>query len=199
MSKVLLFNRWDMDAVQVEDPGLKGYINLTPVIVPRTGGRYGPSPINKKKMPIVERFINKLMVPGHRGKKHKITSGQCTTATHHITKSIQEAFDIIEKKTKKNPMQVFVDAIQNSAFLEEIASYRLGGIIARQAVIVSPHRRLDLALRYLSQGIYHAGFGKKHSLAQLIAEELIAAANNDPASFAVREKNRIEKEAEGAR
>ncbi|MBL7160393.1 MAG: 30S ribosomal protein S7 [Candidatus Aenigmarchaeota archaeon] len=198
-NKILLFGNWDLGGVAVNDLGLKRYVNISPVVVPRSGGRYGTIQIQKDKINVVERFINRLMVPGHRGKKHKYTSGRCTASTNAIYLAVKEAFGIIEKKTKKNPVQVMVDAIENAAFLEEIASYRLGGIIARQSVIVSPQRRLDLALRYLTQGIYHSGFGKKGSLARNIAEELIAAAGKDPKSHAIRERNRIEKEAEGAR
>lgn len=197
--KILLFNRWDLDAVEVKDRGLQKYINVSPIIVPRTGGRYGTRQIHKNKINIVERFINKLMVPGHRGKKHKITSGHCSASTQAIYLAVKEAFDIIEKKTKQNPVQVLVKAIESAALLEEITSYRLGGIIARQAVIVSPYRRLDLALRFLTQGIYHTGFGRKSTLSDMIADELLAAAQSDPKSHAIREKTRIEKEAEGAR
>lgn len=195
----MLFNRWDISGVEVKDLGLKKYVNTTPIMVPRTGGRYGTTQIHKNKINLVERFVNHLMVSGHRGKKHKYTSGRNTGSSHAIYKSMQEAFDIIEKKTKQNPMQVLVNAIENSALYEEISSYRLGGVIARQAVVVSPHRRLDLALRTLTQGIFHSGFGKKIRLAQGIANELIAAAKNDSISHAIRERNRIEKEAEGAR
>lgn len=197
--KILLFNRWDLDGVEVKDVGLKRYMNVEPIIVPRTGGRYTTVQIHKNRMNIVERFMNRLMVPGHRGKKHKITSRNCTASMQQIYLAIKEAFEIIEKKTKQNPMQVMVDAIVNASFIEEITSYRLGGIVARQAVIVSPHRRVDLALRYMTQGIYSTGFGKKGSLAQGIAKELIAAASNDPSSFSIKEKNRVEKEAEGAK
>lgn len=196
---VLLFDKWSSEGVQVTDPGLKKYIGVSPQIVPRSAGRYGPKQIHKNRINIVERFMNKLMVPGHRGKKHKYTSARCSSSKHAIYLATKEAFEIIEKKTNKNPIQVIVQAIENSSLLEEIASYRLGGIIARQAVIISPYRRLDLALRYLTQGIYHQGFGKKSSLAGTIAQELIAAANSDPVSHAIREKNRIDKEAEGAR
>ena len=162
--KILLFNRWDMAGVEVKDPGLKRYLNISPVIVPRSGGRYGPVQIQKNRMTIVERFINRLMVPGHRGKKHKATSGNCPASTQEIFKAMEEAFEIIEKATKKNPVQVLVEAVENAAFTEEIASYRLGGVIARQAVIVSPHRRGDLALRFLTHGIYHSGFRQQGHL-----------------------------------
>ena len=199
MEKVLLFNKWDTSGIQVNDPGLVKYINLKPVVVPRSGGKYATVPFHKNDMHIVERFMNKLMVPGHRGKKHKITSGRCVGNTTLLWNHTKKAFEIIEKKTGKNPVEVFVRAVENSSLLEEIASYRLGGIIARQAVIVSPQRRLDLALRHLAQGIYKSTFKSKKTLAAVIAEEILAAYNNDPKSFAISEKNRIEREAEGAR
>ena len=196
---VLMFNRWTLEGIEVKDIGLKKYVNVNPIIVPRSGGRFGTSAIHKDRMSIVERFMNKLMVPGHRGKKHKYTSRNCSASTNAIFLGTMDAFDLIEKKTKKNPVQVLVQAVENASLLEEIASFRLGGIIARQAVIVSPQRRLDLALKFLAQGVYHSNFGKKTKLANAIADELIAAANNDQKSHAVRERSRIEKEAEGAR
>ncbi len=199
MDKILLFNRWDLSDVNVEDEGLKAHINLEPIIVPLTYGRYTTTEFHKNMMSIVERFINKLRVPGHSGKRHKITSGLCPAKTQVLNKAVREAFEKIEKKTGKNPVQVLVKAIENSAILEEVASYRLGGIIARKAVIVSPQRRLNLALRFLAQGIYKASFHKKKKLADVIADELIATAEGDTKSFAISEKNRLEREAEGAR
>jgi small subunit ribosomal protein S7 len=199
MNKILLFNRWDTLEVKINDPGLRNQINLEPIIVPRTDGKFTTKQKDKRKMSIVERFMNKVMVPGHRGKKHKLTSGHFPGNTVTIYNSVKEAFDIIEKKTKKNPAQVLVEAIENSALLEEVASYRLGGIIARNAVIVSPQRRLDIALRHLTQGIYKTSFKNKSPLSHVIADELIAASKNDSKAFAVQERNRIEKEAEGAR
>jgi small subunit ribosomal protein S7 len=199
MEKILLFNKWDTTQVKVSDAGLRNQINLEPIIVPRTDGRYTTRQKDKRKMSIVERFMNKTMVPGHRGKKHKITSGRLPGNTITVYNSVKEAFEAVEKKTKKNPVQVLVDAVENSALLEEVASYRLGGIIARNAVIISPQRRLDLALRHLTQGIYKVSFSNKATFSQVIAEELIAASNNDSKSFAIQERNRVEKEAEGAR
>ncbi len=197
--RMLLFNRWDTSDVALKDAGLKKYMNLDTLAVPRTGGRYNRDSIQKRKISVIERFMNKLMVAGHRGKKHKITSGNNVGKTPRLYNSMKEAFILIEKRTKQNPVQVLVGAIENAALLEEVASYRLGGIIARNSVIASPQRRLDIALRHLSQGIYRASFRKTKSLSQVIAEELIAAYNNDSKSFSVSERNRIEKEAEGAR
>lgn len=198
MAELKLFGRWDIKDVKIEDPGLLKYVNLSPVTIPRTFGRHGGISFHKTRMSIVERFANKLMVPGHRGKKHKLTSGRCTGNMPSILRSLEQAFSIIEKKGK-HPVQILIRAIENSAPLEEIASYRLGGIIARKAVITSPQRRLDLALRHLTQGIYSSSFRKKKTLAQSIADELLLAASNEKTSFAVSEKARLEREAEGAR
>lgn len=197
--KLLLFNIWDLSEVKVDDPGLKRHINLEPVVIPRTGGRYAPKPFQKKKISIVERLMNKLMVSGHRGKKHRLSSGNQVGNTQGLYKTVKNAFEIIEKRTKKNPVQVLANAIENSALLEEIASYRLGGIIARSSVVVSPQRRIDIALRHISQGIQKTSFKNKKTLAEVIADELVAASNNDSKSYAVQERNRIEREAEGAR
>lgn len=196
---IKLFGLWDTAGVRVEDPGLKRYINLRPLMVPRSGGRYAREMFYRNEASIVERFLNKLAVSGHKGKKHRLTSGHCSGGKQNLLKATREAFKIIEQRTKQNPVQVLVRAIENSSILEEVAAYRMGGIIARKAVVVSPKRRLDIALRYMAQGIFRAGFKRKATLAETIARELMAAASGDSKSFPIMEKNRIEKEAEGAR
>ncbi|RLC27107.1 MAG: 30S ribosomal protein S7 [Deltaproteobacteria bacterium] len=199
MEKPLLFNKWDITEVRVKDAGLADKIGLNPVIVPRSGGRNTTISFHKSRMNIVERLVNRLMVPGHRGKRHKITSGRCSSKTSKITLETEKALEKLEEKTKQNPVQVLVEAIENCALLEEVAAYRLGGIIARKAVITSPQRRLDLALRHLTQGIYKVTFSKKITLADAIADQVLAAYNKDPKCFAIQERQRMEKEAEGAR
>jgi small subunit ribosomal protein S7 len=198
-AKILIFNRWDLTDVKVEDAGLVNYINLSPVVVPRTGGKHATVAFHKNKMNIVERFMNKMMVPGHRGKKHKITSGQCVGHTAGLYNDMKKALEIVEKRTNKNPVQVLVHAIENAALMEEVAAYRMGGIIARQAVVVAPQRRLDMALRHLTQGIFKNKHKNKTPLPDIIANEILAAYTADPKSFAIQERSRIEKEAEGAR
>lgn len=196
---ILLFNRWTFEGVEVRDPGLKKYINLQPVILPKTSGRYGTISIHKTKMSVIERFINKLFVPGHKGKKHKLTSGHVVGNYQKVFKSIKEAFEIIEKRTKKNPIQVMVVAIENGALYEEVMGYRVGGTIARKAVVVSPQRRLDVSLRLITQHVFSKSFKSRKTLGQVIADELIEIANNDQRNNVIREKHRIEREAEGAR
>ncbi len=199
MDKILLFNRWDVSGVKVNDPGLKRYVNVRPFIVPKSSGKLITPSIHKKQMSIVERLINKLRVPGHRGKRHKITSRHVTGGYQNVYLAVKEAFETIYKKTKKNPVQVLVEAVENGALLEEVMGYRLGGIIARKAVITTPQRRLDISLRLIAQNIFASSFQKKKKFPEVIADELIAIANNDQKNPVVRERSRIEREAEGAR
>jgi small subunit ribosomal protein S7 len=199
MAELKLFNRWSFD-VEVKDPGLKPYINLKPAVVPKTGGRYSKQKFYKSKMNIVERFANKLMVPGHRGKKHLLSSGRNTGKTQTILNIVKRVFEKLEKKTNKNPIEVLVGAIENAALREEITSYQMGGIIVRKAVITSPQRRVDSALTIIVQSAYREAFGKKTSMTDALVTEIFYAYQNDASkSKAIKEKERIERESGGAR
>ena len=89
-----LFNRWEMESVNVSDIGLKPYINLTPLLVPKTGGRNVKIKFHKSKNNIVERLINKIMVPGHKGKKQFIMcSGRTTGKGINAYNIVRNAFD----------------------------------------------------------------------------------------------------------
>lgn len=198
--KIKIFGKWDVEGIEVKDPGLKRYISLRPFIIPKTRGKHAKQQFEKSKMNIVERLITKLMVPGHRGKKHVLSSGRVTGKYLTNVKIVKKAFEKIEEKTKKNPIEVFLRALENSALREEIASYQLGGIIVRRAVVTSPQRRVDIALRNITQAAYRKAYGKKVDMATALADEIIAAYNNDASkSEAIREKERIEREAEVAR
>ena len=200
MEGIKLFNKWEMEGITVNDPGLKNYINLKPVIIPRTFGRTAKKQFHKSQMSIIERLANHLYVSGHRGKKHLITSGRNVGKTFKIWDVIEESFKILEEKTKKNPVEVFVKALENAALREEITSFQVGGIIVRKAVITAPQRRIDLALRLIVQGSFQKATNNIKRMADTLADELYAAYNYDPQnSHAIREKERIEREAAGAR
>lgn len=195
-----VFGKWTISSIEVRDPGLNRYMGLYHSIVPKSGGKFSSSPHGKSKMNIVERLITKLMVPGHRGKKHVISSGRATGKYLKHYKTVKKTFEIIENKTQKNPVEILVRAIENAALREEIAAYQVGGIIVRRAVVTSPQRRVDLALRVIVQAAYRRSFGGSDSMAKTLANELIAAAAGDSSkSEAVKERERIEREAEGAR
>ncbi len=199
MGEVKLFNRWPVEGITVADPGLKNYIGLVPRIVPRTHGKHAKQQFHKSNLNIVERLMNKIFVPGHRGKKHLFTSGRCVGKTGAALNLVKQAFSTIEEKTKKNPVEVLVKAVENAALTEEITSFQVGGIMARKAVITSPQRRVDLALRLIVQGSYQKSHGKK-PFSKTLAEEILAAYNHDAQnSLAIKERERIEREAQGAR
>jgi len=200
MTELKLFNRWSYQGIEIKDPGIKPYINLRPVVIPKTYGRNSKHPFYRSKMNIVERLINKLMVPGHRGKKHLLTSGRCTGKTQTIINLVKEVFERLENQTKKNPIEVLVTAIGNAALTEEITSYQMGGIMVRKAVVTSPQRRVDAALNVIVQSAYRKAFGKKLSMVDALFNEIFFAYQNDASkSEAIKEKERIEREAGGAR
>jgi len=197
---IKMFEKWSMDGVRVSDPGLKGYISLKPVVVPRSGGRHGKKQFYKSKISLVERLMNHLFVNGHRGKKHLLTSGHRSGKTSAIWKATKEALTIMEKKTGKNPLQVLVVAIENAALREEVTSFQVGGIMARKAVIASPQRRIDLALRLIAQTVSKKTHSNPKSLGECLSDELLACYNNDGSkSRVIKDKERIEREAAGAR
>ncbi|MCD4666770.1 30S ribosomal protein S7 [archaeon] len=193
-----IFNRWDTN-IKVEDPGLQKYINLDPLLVPKTTGRNTTVRFHKSKYNIVERLMNKLMVPGHKGKKHKITSGHNTGKGIKVYKIVEKAFEIIENKTKKNPVEVFVKAIEHAAPREEITTIEYGGAKYPQAVEVAPQRRVDIVLRQMVQGSYQKSFNKKKKIHETLSDEIINAYNTDQGSQAISKKLELERQADSSR
>ena len=196
---IKVFNRWEVKGIRVSDEGLKKYITLEPKIVPKTGARYAGNRFHKSRIFIVERLINKLMVPGHKGKKHFKTSYHITGKAHTIYNIVIKTFELIEKRLKKNPIEVFVKAIENAAPREEIVTVEYGGARYPKAVECAPQRRIDLALRHMVQGAYHKSFNSKKSIVECLADEIIAAYNLTPSSNAISKKLELERQADASR
>ncbi len=186
--EMLVFGKYNPNEVEVKDPALENYISLKPLYVLHTHGRHAKVPFGKRKVFIVERLINKVM------RKEKNTGKKILA--YNIVKG---AFEIIEKKTKKNPLQVLVDALINAGPREEIVRLKYGGIAVPKSVDSSSLRRLDIALRNIAEGARRASFKSKKSIEACLADEIIAAANNDSKSFAVAKKEEIERVAKSAR
>lgn len=194
-----LFGRWSSN-VEVRDPGLKRYITLKPTIIPKSSGAKDyRERFQKSKMHIAERLALHLIVSGHSSKKHKITSGKFGGGFYTALNVLEKAFEIIEKRTGKNPIEVLVRAVENAAICEEVASYQLGGIIARVSVVTSPQRRVDKALRIICQSAYKISFNNKTDISNALADELINASENSNKSLAIAYRERTEQEAMGAR
>ncbi|MBN1503251.1 30S ribosomal protein S7 [Candidatus Woesearchaeota archaeon] len=197
--EIKAFNRWGTESIKVEDEGLRDYINLSPKIVPKTGARYAGNRFHKSKIFIVERLINKLMISGHKGKKHKTTSGRNTGKALSAYELVEKAFRQIEGKLNKNPVEVFVRALENAAPREEIITIEYGGARYPKAVEVSPQRRIDLALRYMTQGVYQSAFDSKKSSVNALVEEIINAYNSSAQSDAIAKKYELERQADSSR
>ncbi len=179
--------KYNMDELKVEDKGLERYINLDVENI-YVGGIYSGRMFAKAKMPLVERLINNLMrTENYSGKKTK------------AYKTVRTTFEIIDKKTKSNPMQVLVDALQNAAPKEETTRLRFGGISVPKAVDVAPQRRLDIAIRNICRGSVSASHKNKKSIEACLADEIMKASKNDVSSFAVAKKNDAERVAKSAR
>lgn len=195
-----LFDKWSVEHVVIKEKALAPYIHINPILVPRTGGRSAEGQrVWTQKASIVERLMNKMMVPGHRGKKHKITSYKLTGKGVKVYNIVKKAFEIIEKETKLNPIQVFVVALENAAPREEVTSIEYGGARYSKAVEVSPLRRIDYALRLMTQGAYSKAFNSKKSIERTLAEEIMAAYKMDQASSAVAKKLELERQADSSR
>jgi small subunit ribosomal protein S7 len=186
--EITLFGKWSFQDLQVQDLGIKKYIDISPVYVPHSMGRHEHHRFHKADVNIVERFINNLMRPGKSaGKKARAID------------MVNNAFEIIHLRTGKNPVKVLVEAVENSAPCEDTTRIRYGGVAYHMAVDISPQRRVDLALRFLAEGSRKATFGNPRPIEECIAEELMLAADNDIKSYAVAKRNEMERIAMSSR
>lgn len=195
MSIIKLWDKWGTEGITVVDPGLGRYITLEPKILPKTGARYAGNRFHKSNTFIVERLINKLMTTGHKGKKHFMSSGHNVGKKAREIKTVRLAFEKIELKLKKNPVEVLVKAIENAAPREEVISIEYGGARYPKAVEAAPQRRVDLALRFMTQGAYSRSFNKKISIVDALANEIMEAYHGTANSNAVSKKRDIERQA----
>ncbi len=197
-SNFKVFDLYDLSEIKIEDPGLKAVINLQPKLILKSEGRNFQK-FGQMKVNVIERLMNRLAVAGHRGKKHRIMLGKSTGKYTKNMKIVLDALKIVEKKTGKNPVQVLVKALENSAPRDEITVIEYGGARYPQAVDVSPLRRVSLALKHIIHGASDKAFNKKKNITQALAEEIIMAYEGNQDSFALRKKNEAEKQADAAR
>ncbi|MCD6555097.1 MAG: 30S ribosomal protein S7 [Chloroflexi bacterium] len=118
---------------------------------------------------IVAKFINRLMKGGKKSQAARI---------------LYDAFDIIEARMHRNPLDVFEQAIKNATPILEVKPRRVGGATYQVPVEVPPDRQLSLAMRWLTQSARNRP-GK--SMAEKLANELIDAAQGTGATIKKRE------------
>ena len=188
LGNVLLFGRFDVSEIHIDDPGMVRYIDVSPVAVPHTGGKHTSKAFGKSKMSIVERLINGMMrTEDFTGKKIK------------SYKAVEDAFIIIQDTTKRNPLQTLVDALQNAAPREEVTRLQYGGISVPKAVDVAPARRVDLSLRHICRGALESSHKSRKPIGECLADEIIAASKGDVNCYSVRKKEEVERVSASAR
>ena len=200
MANVKLYNKWGTEGIVIDDQGLKNYISLDAKIVPRTGARYAKNRFHKSKVFIIERLINKMMTAGHKAKKHKIsnsgrTSGKATT----VNAIMEKVLNKLEEKTETNPVAVVVKAIENAAPREEIITIEYGGARYPKAVECAPQRRIDIALRLMTQGAFHKSFNSRKSIVDTLSDEILHAYKLSNQSAAIAKKLELERQADSSR
>jgi small subunit ribosomal protein S7 len=185
---IKLFQKWTFKDISVQDIGLQRYLNLTPMVAPHSMGRHEHQRFRKAKVNIVERLINSLMRSGkNSGKKAKATN------------IVKETFEIINLRTGKNPIEVLVKAVENASPCEDTTRVSYGGVVYHLSVDVAPQRRIDLAIRHISEGARAASINNPRSIQETLADELVLAANKDIKSAAIAKRNEIERVAQSSR
>jgi small subunit ribosomal protein S7 len=187
-TEIKLFQKWSFKDIKVLDIGLQRYLNLTPMVVPHSMGRHEHQRFRKANVNIVERLINNLMRPGkNAGKKAKTTN------------IVKQAFEIINLRTGKNPIETMVKAVENASPCEDTTRISYGGVVYHLSVDVAPQRRIDLAIRHISEGARAASLNTPKSIEECVADELTLAANKDIKSYAISKRNEIERVAQSSR
>jgi len=197
--EVKTFNKWSSEGISVQEEGLKSYIETKPTFVPRTGARYAGNRFHKSKVFIVERLMNKLQNSGHKGKKHTKSSGYNTGKSHTIFNIMEKTLEIVEQRTKQNPIAVLVKAIENAAPREEILMIEYGGAHYPKPVECAPQRRVDMVLRLFTQGAYQKSFNSKKAIEVALADEIVNAYNSSQQSIAIAKKHEMERQADSSR
>ncbi|KAG9065772.1 ribosomal protein S5 [Linnemannia hyalina] len=180
---IRLFNKWSYDDVEVKDISLIDYIQVkAPVYLPHTAGRFASKRFRKAQCPIVERLTNSLMMHGRNNGKKLMA-----------VRIVKHAFEIIHLLSDQNPIQVLVDAIINTGPREDSTRIGSAGTVRRQAVDVSPLRRVNQAVSLLTIGTRESAFRNVKSIAECLADELINAAKGSSNSYAIKKKDELER------
>ena len=126
-----------------------------------------PDPIYNSK--IVTKLINQIMLDGKRGKAETI---------------VYDAFNMVKEKTKADPNEVFMKALENVKPALEVKARRVGDANYQVPMEVSADRSQSLALRWLDNAARTRG-GK--SMAERLANEIVDASNNTGGAVKKRE------------
>ena len=136
-----------------------------------------PDPLYNSKL--VTRLINNVMVDGKKGVSQKIVYG---------------AFEIIQEKTGKDPLETFEQAMENIMPLLEVKARRVGGSTYQVPMEVRPERRQTLGLRWLTN---YSRLRSEKTMRERLAGEILDAVNG--AGGAAKKRDDTHKMAEANR
>ena len=188
---IKLFNKWSYTDIEIKDLSLSTYLAVGENFasyVPHSAGKYNKKRFNRSMCPILERLTCALMMHGrNNGKKIK------------AIKILKQSFEIIFLLTEKNPIQVLIDAIINCGPREDSTRIGSAGTMRRQAVDVSPFRRVNIAIHLIITGTREAAFRNVKTVSECLADELINASKGSSNSYAIKKKDEIERVAKANR
>ena len=127
-----------------------------------------PDPIYKSKL--VTKLVNNVMLDGKKGVAQTI---------------VYDAFEIVEAKSGKNALEVFVEALENVKPVLEVKARRVGGSTYQVPLEVKADRRQTLGLRWM------VGYARKRgerTMAERLAAEILDAINNAGGAFKKKEE-----------
>merc|ERR1711957_902774 len=183
------------DRVECSEQSLVNYLSCkstkAQVYVPYTAGKYQKKRFQKVLCPITERFVNQLMVGNSRqnGKKQM------------AVRIFRQTMEMIHLLTGQNPLSILFEAIVQGGAREDSTRIGSGGTVRRQAVDVSPLRRINQAIYLMCKGCRDSCFRSHKSMSEVLADEIIAASKGvgQGNSYAVKKKDEIERVAKGNR
>merc|ERR1711970_516979 len=190
-TEVKLFNKYSFEEVQISEIPLTDYIaakSANAVFLPHSAGRWSKKRFKKAQCPIVERITNSLMMHGRNNGKKVMA-----------VRIMRHTCDIIHLLSGENPIQVIVDAVVNSGAREDSCRIGSAGVVRRQAIDVSPLRRVNQAIWLLTTGARDSAFRNIKTIAECLAEEFINAAKGSSNSYAIKKKDEIERVAKANR
>lgn len=126
-----------------------------------------PDPLYNSKL--VTRLINSVMLDGKKGVAQKIVYG---------------AFEIIQEKTGRDPLEVFEEAMENVMPVLEVKARRVGGATYQVPIEVRPERRQTLGLRWIT--LYARNRGER-TMKERLANEIMDAVNQTGSAYKKRE------------
>src|SRR5438445_12065686 len=103
--------------------------------------------------------------------------------------TVKVSFYIIHLKTAKNSVEVLIRAIENASPNEDTTRIVYGGVVYHVSVDVAPLRRVDLALRFIAEGVRESSYSNPQTIEEALAKEIVSAATNDMSSHAIKKKN----------